>query len=221
MISIQAIQRVYGECLDRAIAWLNRNGYRVNTNVVVVARKTDTGDVIVETTDTLHFQEWPYRAGSRDKIDILASLVETISLEEGACRKATLHVNYFQIRGATALATESLHYDFGLPPQKKHPICHVQNSNNLVDKLPESFNRTPDASAIRNRCQNVRIPSAFINLPALFVILAADHMSETHWHEFMTECVKYFRKLPPVAKHRMIDEAIATGRLCAWAWYEM
>jgi len=218
MASMQEIKQAYEECLNRAVTWLNRNGYSVNPTTVVV-RKNGMGEVIVAITDTLHFRDWPYRDGSPEKVDILAWLVETISLDKRACTKATLRVNYFRIAGAKAIATESLHYDFGLPPQTKHPVCHVQNSNKVLD-IPESFNRDVDIKAIRDRCQNVRVPSAFMNMPALFAILAADHMSETAWREFMSECEQYFEKIPAVAEHDVIDKSIARGRLSAWKWYD-
>jgi len=218
MASIQEIKQAYEECLNRAVLWLNRNGYRVNP-ITVVVRKNGMGEVIVAMADTLHFQNWPYRDGSPEKVDILAWLVETISLADGACTKAILRVNYFRIAGAKAIATESLHYDFGLPPPTKHPVCHVQNSNKVMDKRPESFAREVHLKAIRDRCQNVRIPCAFMNLPGLFAVLAADHMSEKHWREFMAECEKYFEKVPVVAAHDVIDVSIAGGRLSAWKWY--
>jgi hypothetical protein len=218
MTSIREIKQAYEDCLNRAVIWLNRNGYSVNPTTVV-ARKNGTGEVVVEIVDMLHFRDWPYRDGSPEKIDILARLVETISLGDGACTKSTLRVNYFRIDCARAIATESLHYDFGLPPQTKHPICHVQNSNDVLNNRPESFRRDIDNMAIRDRCQNVRIPCAFMNLPGLFAVLAADHMSEKDWREFMGECGKYFEKVPVVAAHDVIDVSIAGGRLSAWKWY--
>ena len=222
MLSYGAVQRVYGICLDKATLWLNDNAYAVSPqNVVCCLKKDIAGDNIVEATVTLHFWDWPERHGSPERIDILASMIETISLETGACTKATLRVNYFRIEGKKASLTESLHYDYECPPDTKHPICHVQNSNDLLDKRPESFGRKRKLEPIKlgNRCQNVRIPSAFVNLPGLFAILAADHMSEPHWREFMDHCLVHFRKIPAMAEHAVVDQ-VKEG-LCAWNWYKM
>lgn len=221
MLRIRAITQTYQNCLDWAIAWLIKNDYKVNTSTTILVKPNGTGDVIVTTTETLHFREWPYRDGSDKKVDILASMIETISLEDGACKKATVYVDYVHVDGEKASALESLLYHYKLPPEVKHAICHVQNSNKVLNKVPQSFKHAPDPTALRGRFQNVRIPSAFVNLPGLFAILAADHMSKTDWREFMGSLLVHFRKVPAVPKDAFIYEAIPRERLRAWAWYEM
>jgi len=223
MLSTGAIQQVYQNCLDRATMWLRRNDYPVTEGVAVKIRKNGAGDVEIEPAKILHFQGWPYRDGSREmKIDILARVMETVSPEGEACTKANLWVNYFRINGNIATAMESLHYEYKVAPETKHPISHVENSNKVLEKRPESFNyETVEDEALRKRCKNVRIPSAFVNLPGLFAILAADHMSKTDWREFMGYCLVHFKKVPAVPENAFIYKAIRRERLCAWAWYEM
>ncbi|MBL7218678.1 MAG: hypothetical protein ISS69_01070 [Phycisphaerae bacterium] len=221
MVTMGKINQDYENCLNQATLWLNRNCYQVaRNNLKIVTGMRDPAHVTVKTKETLHFKEWPQRDGSNDKVDILVSMIETISVEEGVCTEAKICVDYFQISGQEAIPTESLHYDYKSPPQIKHPICHVQNSNKVLSDVPESFRYEVKPDALGKRCQSVHIPSAFVNLAGLFAILAADHMTEEHWREFMTTCLTHFQKLPAVAKHPIIDEAIPSSRLHASAWYE-
>lgn len=224
MYTRKAIIQSYEKCLNLARLWLNQNNYEVAPkDIVITAPSTGTSDVKVTTSDTLHFRGWPYRHDSRKTIDILATITEVISLETGTCQAATVCVSYFLIHGKKATAMESLHYDYELPPQtKQHPICHVQNSEAAVGKFPESFRyEEVDVEALGARCKNVRIPSAFVNLPGLFAILAADHMPEKHWREFMEYCLIHFTKVPAVPRNAFIYKGVPKERLCAWTWYDM
>ncbi len=222
MSTIKEIKQLYEDCLNTATLWLNHNAYAVNhTGAVFCPKKEDdTGDGIVEATDTFHFWDWPQRDKSPERIDIVASMAETISLDNRTCKKARLRVYYYRIDGKEAIPTESVHYDYDCPPDTKHPICHVQNSNSQPSEFPESFTMHKIRHArFGDRCHNVRIPSAFVNLPGLFAILAADHMSEAHWREFMDHCRLHFSNIPPIAEHAVVDQA--KKGLCAWDWYKM
>lgn len=219
MFTIGKIRQIYETCLNWAVLWLNHNGYRVNTSGSVIP-EPNNGDVVMRMADTLHCIDWPFRNGSSKKIDILATIAETISLKEGICTKAVVCVNYFKIDGNKAIATESLHYDYVCPPQAKHPLCHVQGMNDVLD-TPESFRHEVNSDWLKCRYHNVRIPSAFVNLPGLLAILAADHMRVTQWQEFMTEWQQRCAKFPRMKKHAAIEKAIEDGQVYAWAWYEI
>jgi len=222
MPSFGKIQQIYGTFLDRALRWMRGNGYSVNAAVSISATKMGPDEVVVTTKDPLHFQDWPYRKKSSEKIEILASIRETVSLQQGTCNSATVCVHYFEIDGNRAIATESLRYDCLLPPQtkKQHPVCHVHCSNEKPNRLPPSFRWEVDDHPIEKRCQTVRIPSAFVNLPGLLAILAADHMTEAHWEDFVKVCLRNIDEFPPIAHHDIVDSAIREGRLSAWKWYE-
>lgn len=223
MPTVGEIQRAYQGCLDQAKLWLDRHAYGVaNKAIRVVVEKSDGGDLVIGTSETLHLRDWPYRGRSRKRIDVLATIHELISLEDGRCRKATVCVTYFHVVEKKATATESLHYDFVLPPQSQHPVCHVQTNNSPVADWPESFDyQEVDASALKSRLRNVRIPSAYVNLPGLLVILAADHMSKKHWRGFMVHCLEHFRQVPAVGNHDVVDKRIHRERLSVWGWYAM
>lgn len=219
MLNYRQVYQIYDNCLNWAVGWLEKHGYAVN-RISIAAKQTDEGDVIITTTEPLHFRNWPYRGAMTNKtLDILASVYEVVSLQDERCKEATLCVSYFRIEGKKAIAVESLHYDYLHPPQDQHPICHVQNCNDVLGTLPNSFEYDVERSAIEKRCQNVRIPSAFVNLPGLFAILAADHISETHWPDFMNRCLVHFRKIPAMAEHAVVNQA--KEGLCAWDWYKM
>jgi len=219
MLSYRKVYQIYGNCLNWALGWLGKRGYAVNT-ISIEARQIGQ-DVIVTTTQPLHFRSWPYRgAATKKTVDILAWVSEVVSLLDERCKKATTCVSYFRIEGEKAVAVESLHYDYVHPPQAQHPICHAQNCNDVPGALPDSFRYEVERSAIEKRCQNVRIPCAFVNLPGLLAMLAADHMAGGNWRDFMREATSRFQRVPAVAEHAVVDKEIPRGRLCAWAWYE-
>ena len=225
MVTCSHIHKVYTNYLNWALSWLRKKGYPVNPSITILTQEHD-GDVIVTMKEALYCKEWFYRHGSTEKIDILATITETIQLKGQLCKKSSLLVNYFRIEGRNrAIPTESLRYDCVLPPMTQHPICHVQSSNKLLDlaERPDSFNRNRtivNERAIRDRCQTMRIPSAFVNLPGLLVILTASHLKEEHWREFMTECSKNHFSGFPCLKHNIVDKGIPDSHLCAWGWYE-
>ena len=222
MSSTREIQQSYENCLYKAIIWLNGNNYQVHPkSVTVIPAKDASGNVIVRTSQPLHFRDWPQRHDSAEKIDIVASIVETISLADGVCVKATVKMNYFRADGEKAIATESLHYDYAVPLRKQHAICHAQNSNKLLEGRPESFTRKVESEVLLERCQNVRIPTAFVNMPGLFTILAADHMTSSHWSAFMNHCLPHFRRVPGLPGHDVVDKGVSDARLCVWGWHEI
>ena len=93
MLKIGAIKQVYKNCIHWTTLWLKRNAYAVSETGAVFCRKKDSaGNDIVEATVTLHFRDWPQRDKSPERIDILASMVETISRDNGTCEKARLWV---------------------------------------------------------------------------------------------------------------------------------
>lgn len=219
MTTVASLGRVYKTYLHSAKVWMRQHGYDVDPAVgIVVTRRGDLAEIA--TTTPLHCRNWPYRNKSRERIDVLAEIQETVQLSSGHCVKATTRVNYFRIDGERAIATECLHYDFKNPPDRQHPICHVQTSNAIIS-TPESFDRIHsdvDDTALRNRCLNMRIPSAFVNLPGLLSILAADHMKPDDWREFITMLLRTCGNFPHT-NHHLVNSAI-NGQLGAWVWYE-
>jgi hypothetical protein len=221
MATLSSIKKCYSTCLSNAILWLNKNSYTVfPQSLSIITLKNSEGNIVVKTSEPIHLKNWPERGGSSHKIDILFSLREIISSQDSYCHSANIHVSYFRVERNVATAIESLHYDSDVPPAAKHPVCHAQNSRKHVDK-PESFTSEIDSSPLLNRSQNVRIPTAFINLPGILSILSADHMRENEWIEFMNHCMPHFRKVPQLPNNFIIDNQISNGRLAAWNWYAL
>lgn len=220
MATVSSLTKIYKTYLNTAKQWMRQRSYDLDVNVDIRVQLCGEDLAEVSTTKPLHFKNWPYRFGSRERIDVLAEVHETVQLSNGHCVKATIRVNYFRIEGGRAIATEALHYDIKSPPDQQHPICHVQTSNSMINGS-DSFTRLRkdvDSAAIKQRCQTMRIPSAFVNLPGLLSILAADHMSPDNWREFMAVLLKTCVDFPK-AHHVLVDNA-ANGQLCAWSWYE-
>lgn len=220
MLSRSRVQQRYGDCLDRAITWLNKNNYPVYPKGVRVQVDRDDDNYIVSTSDVLHFQEWPRGHASKKRLDILVSVIETVSPGDESCIRAAAGITYFQPDGDVATAVESLHYDFCVPAQAQHPICHLQISNKSVGPKPASFRRSVCEEYLRHRCQTLRVPTAYVNLPGIFTLLAADHLSPDHWREFMRDCRTHFEAVPGLPNHPVVDRAVQEARLRAWGWYE-
>ena len=219
-----SLRNSYATFINSAVAWLNRNGYAVSRSPQIKVEVHEDA-AVVSLSEALHFREWPYRSGSRKRIDILATVQETVSLEHRLCTRATARVNYFRLDGRRAIATEMLHYDFVAPPARKHPVCHAQSTGALLDasEWPDSFShsRTVDDSGVGERGQNVRIPSAFVNLPGLIMILASDHMEEDDWEEFSGAFLPQFAGFPCMTGSTEMKSLIGSNGLCVWAWYEI
>ena len=65
------------------------------------------------------------------------------------------------------------------------------------------------------------VATAFINMPGVFTILAADHLSPAHWKDFMHHCLTWFKGIPGLPSHALVADVIPRERLAAWAWYEV
>jgi len=232
MFSVKHFQDLYSNFLVQALGWLYKKNYDVDLSAQIQASPNGQ-NISIHTIKPIYCRDWPYRVDSNEKIDILAEIQETVSLKDGCCTKSTIRVNYFHIYEKTALATESLHYDYVFPFQERHPICHAQNDNRILDSRPESFNRSRTKvrnKAILQRCRTMRIPSAFVNLPGLLAILAADHLQADHWKEFMRDVViRRCHEFPQIchssstcaAKCRDNATCTASGMPNACACYEL
>lgn len=220
MMTQAKVKERYANCLAQVVMWLSRNGYSVYPkDVAIVLGKQGADSVVVSTSTPIHLFDWPQRAGSSKRVHILASFSETISLTKGTCTQAKTKVSYFRVANNTATALETMHFDCCVPPVDLHPVCHVQNGCDYIQG-PEPFPKTIDDAAMRSRCQSIKVPTAFVNMPGLFAILAADHMSREHWGEFTRTCLTHFNGIPQLESHPQIDQVLRDARLKAWSWYK-
>lgn len=214
-ITYRKILHTYRTYHYQAITWLNKKGYMITGNIKI--SPLGNNKVLVTTDDIYHCKDWPERHDGTKTIDILASTREEISLHQAKCLKATVVANYFRINGENAIPSECFHFDYEISPRTQHPICHFQISNKLIQTYPESFEyKITNSSILKNRCQTIRIPTAFINLPGLFTVIAADHLKENHWKEFMAACQSWHNKIPGFPD---ISNYPKIANLYAWHWY--
>ena len=220
MSGVGGILKHYNAYFERAVGILRRRNYNVAQGTSLGVRTERSGEVTIFTRDTIYFREWPLRKGSSQKIDILATVKEGISPSDMRCVRSTVCVDYFRLEGGgRAVAMESYHYDFEDPPQARHPICHAHSSGKPLCDRPDSFSakRTPEIGRMGERCRDVRIPTAFVNLPGLFAILASNHMASEHWQEFAEAIGEQPGRFPRVT-HPCVERAGNLG-LSAWGWY--
>ena len=222
MASAGEIQQIYTTCLLKTTGFLCQKGYPVTrNNSIVVDKKEIDEHVVVRLREPLHFQGWPYRSGSRNRIDILAKIEETIEFESGKCQRSTLHLNYFRLNGEKPVVCEAIRYDFDSNVQDRHPICHAQMSNIPIERLPESFAKPNDINKclLANRHQAMKIPTAFVNFAGLFAMLIADHLHPETVYEFWQECKVYIEKIPDHVCGEIFDVIFSGRTLGSYGWY--
>ena len=219
MVRVGYVQRVYQNCLAETCRFLSNQGFAVRYTNVELCKEGQ--NLVVTLAEPLYFRNWPYRTGAKpnEKLDILAEIKETISLNDGYCVRSTLRLNYFRLEGEKRIASDAVRYDFSEVVQDQHPICHAHNMNSILDRRPEGFSEYVDASPIANRNQSVKIPTAFVNVAGLFVKLTADHLPAGTFAEFWSTCKSYIDDIPAHASHNVFDEIFAGRSLRSYSWY--
>lgn len=221
MISAQKLLGIYRNCIGQTALCLNHSNFAVNHVDVIGRPQNDDRELfVIELTEPLYFQNWPYRIDARERVDILAEFIETIRLSDGSCVHSVLRVNYFRLEGEKKIASDAVHYDFSEDVQKQHPICHAQSMNRILKRLPDGFPADPDESPIAKRHQSVRIPTAFVNLAGLFLKLTADHLPPETFAEFWSTCKSYIDAIPDHASNKVFDEIFAGRSLRSYSWYK-
>lgn len=216
----RAVYQLYTSFLDWTQGSLRDLAYAIVCPPPKVVA-TGNGALAFSTHLPIHCIDWPLRPGSRKRLDILLSVEETIDIESGHYTWVRVRLNYLRKKATGLKAVESLRYDCEIPARSQHPLYHAQTSDELVAPLPESLVSEVDRSPIQTRHDRIRIPSAFVNLPAVLAILASDHLNEEHWQDFMPSLVErceHFPRVPePTLVSRLRDQAIPG----AWHWYEL
>lgn len=196
MITASRVLQKYNICLEESLRQLNHLSLAAKYVRFKADSQSKEGYVKLTLTEPLYFIGWPYRSASRTKLDIVATVDETVCLDSGRCANSRCCVNYFRIDGDHRIACDAIHYDFDASIQLQHPICHAQNANRTIDNLPSEFPDYVDKSALRNRHQLVRIPTAFVNLAGLIQALTADHLSPQNYIDFWAACEPYVANIP-------------------------
>jgi hypothetical protein len=211
---------IYRNCIAAVHQFLNRANYAVNCAGVKPGHANGTDRIVIELTEPLYFQDWPYRIGSKERIDILAEFAETIRVSDGRCVHSTLWVNYFRRDGDKRIASDAVHYDFSEVVQTQHPICHAQGMNTILQRHPDGFPEDLDVSPIKNRNQSVRIPTAFVNFAGLLAKLTADHLPAETYKEFWTTCKSNVDEIPQHATNEICNQIFGAATLGSYGWYK-
>jgi len=219
-ISVSVLKQTYQNCLIDAHKWFKDQGHQFEASIINFDYSSDP--LIIEIV--LHFRPLPHRLSPKGKISILASSRDEICKNDLSCKKSNIHLTYFEIddQNEIAHAIESIHYDAEVPPKEKHPICHGQIVNKSVSntRRPESFHYAIEEENLKNRFQSFRIPSAYINLPGLLFILAADHLPNNKWKEFLEDCQPKFNNFPKLSGCNILRDISANASLMAHHWYD-
>ena len=179
------------------------------------------GEVDFSTPHPIHCAGWPFKPGSwRKTIDIVLCVNETVVLDQGDYRRATVRLNYLKKEDGVHSVVESIRYDCEIPVQPRHPIYHAHLSNEVLEP-PESLRDALDCGPIEARHGRIRIPTAFVNLPAVLAILASDHMDKRAWNDFMPALVGHCVGFPTVPEALLTAKLIAEPVPGAWHWYDL
>ena len=220
MASKGEISTAYNNCLAEVCRFLNKSGYPIGFKTLKCQATSE--DIVIRCVEPLYFQGWPYRgtSGKTAKIDIVAEIEETVRLSDRRCTRATLRVNYFGCDGDKRAACDAIHYDFGADVQSRHPVCHAQASNSIMQALPEGFPADCDVSPIAGRHQAIRIPSAFVNLAGLFAKVVADHLPPQTVSDFWRTCKPHIDKIPDHAVTETSNGVFDAKSLRSYWWYK-
>lgn len=217
MASAKGIHGAYKNCLAESCEFLTKSGRAVR--YVEPTFENRVQQLVVNLSEPLYFRDWPYRAGSSSRIDILADITETISLPDAKCIRSTLRMNYFRSNRGEEIACDAIHYDFDATVQAQHPVCHAQPVNSILEHRPDNFPDNVIASPIAERHQTIRIPSAFVNLAGLFAKLTADHLPAREASEFWDNCKVYIDRIPDHASTDICTAIFLSNTLRSYGWY--
>jgi hypothetical protein len=168
----------------------------------------------------MYFKEWPYKPLSKTRLDIVATVDETIKLETGKCTRSRCRINYFLIDGDKRIACDAIHFDFDSSIQSQHPICHAQNFNKAIEDLPNGLAELVDMTPLERRHQAIRIPTSFVNLAGLIQLLTADHLSPQHYASFWDSCETCVFEIPDHMEGAEVSAIMDSGSLSNRNWYK-
>lgn len=198
--NVNSVRRAYEECTHRARLWLRDKGLDFEPAQFDCKPISGTGEIVIRTRDAFHFRRWPERPRSNKKLDILATIEETVS-PNMECIKSSVRIVFCRVKNEKAEAVESIRYDANTREDTEngstfsHPVCHAQLDTKVLPR-PKSFDYEIDGKSIRNRCKNIRIPTAHVSLPGLFVILTAERIESVDWKRFIDHCEAVFGGMP-------------------------
>ncbi len=137
----------------------------------------------------LYFPEWPYKPSSRKRVHILLRSHEEFSCSRAEMMKSTVQIAYFRFGDSDRKAEPllSLHYDFEAAVQPAHPVFHAQFG--VVDFSAAECDAISFPKKIDSHkgplYGRVRIPTPYMNLGSVLLMLAADHWPPSSYEEFL------------------------------------
>lgn len=196
-----------------------------------VVRPTDGSSIQVERTGDylniktlFYFPDWPYKAASTKKIEILVRSQEKYRSADDLICASSVQVLYLR---HSSVQTEAkcllaLHYDFELPVQSAHPVFHAQLgmsdfSRNELEAV--GFRWTIDKPEDPHY-SSVRIPTACMNFQSVLLGIAADHLKANFFIQIF-KLVKNSRLATWNAHCVSLKQSMSNGRyLPSNHWYE-
>lgn len=220
-ISPAGVLQRYNNCLDESKRVLGKLGHKLHRPALRIDSHTNQERVEVTLAEPLYFENWPYRVSSRENIDIVVDICETIRKSDAACIKSAVTVNYFLRDGSEVYACDAIKYDYSEDADPQHPICHAQNLNRIINPLPESFDTgtTILQEALSKRQQAARIPTAFVNLAGLLAKVTADHLSNGAYAEFWAACEGVVQNIPCHSRQGGMPRIVESGCVRSRYWY--
>jgi hypothetical protein len=136
---------------------------------------------------------------SKRRLDIEIHAIETLDRTSWNLVKSTVYLNYLVLVGSKLRPIRSVHFDFVAGGQERHPFFHAQ----LLDEIIKGDSRRFCAD-IEPRLQlksthewvPSRIPTSDMTLASVLYCIAADHLSEGKFNQFMEQARPIQDKLP-------------------------
>lgn len=181
---------------------------------------SNTGKGQVEVSSLFFLPNWHYRVGSTKKIDILVSSKEILSCKEEQVVFSGVGVRYLKQDGnEKARVLLEVHYDYLKKVQTAHPVFHAQIDNVDFDstKLADLGFTKEEHRLQEGQYSGLKIPTPYMNIGSVLLLLAADHMKESSFRSFLedikkSECTKWQVACEPL-------HGILHGNVRPHSWY--
>lgn len=194
---------------------LDRVGYRD-------VESQDSDVVAVEFL--LFLRDWPQkRTGTSDKkIHILLSGIEKFSLKKKQAIHCTTAVSYLEPGKDLVQPIVDLHYDYEMDVQAGHPVFHAQLGGREIaaGRLSEVGLREKVGKSEKKGYSSIRIPTPYMNVASVFLGLAADHMKDDYFKQFLKSLRGWEAISWDVASSATLMKSIESGNgLRSHHWY--
>lgn len=162
-------------------------------------------------------------ADTSEKIDVLVRACEMVSFDWSEIESSRVTIAYLDVAHNAAQLLQSIHYDFEGKVQPAHPWFHAQLGVDYFD--PDERKRVGCRHDIsKDYCRPVkslRIATAHMGLSSVLLGLAADHLNNATFDNFIKKAKEQATSFPP-ARFASMQKRLQKnpGRFTNLSWFD-